>query len=109
MSSEIEIAGGNFESEVLKSSVPVLVDFSATWCGPCQKIAPIVEQLAEEFSGRAKVAKVDVDTNQELATQYGIMSVPTLLIIKGGEIVNKWIGFTSKQTLVDALEAAIQA
>ncbi|RJP19272.1 MAG: thioredoxin [Candidatus Omnitrophota bacterium] len=109
MSSEIEIAGGNFESEVLQSSVPVLVDFSATWCGPCQKIAPIVEQLAEEFSGRAKVAKVDVDTNQDLATQYGIMSVPTLLIIKGGEIVNKWIGFTSKQTLVDALEAAINA
>lgn len=107
MSNTIVITGANFETEVLQSAVPVLVDFSATWCGPCQKIAPIVDELAEEYSGRAKVASVDVDNNQELATRFGIMSVPTLMIVKEGEIVNKWIGFTSKQVMMDALDTAI--
>ncbi len=109
MSNEIEIAGGNFETEVLQSDVPVLVDFGASWCGPCQKIEPIVEELANEYSGKAKVAKVDVDNNMELATQYGIMSVPTLMIVKGGQVINKWIGFTAKQTLAEALDAAISS
>ncbi|MEW6235656.1 MAG: thioredoxin [Candidatus Omnitrophota bacterium] len=104
-----EISGSNFNSEVLQSTAPVLLDFSATWCGPCQKIAPIVDELAKDFSGRAKVFKVDVDNNQELASQYGIMSVPTLMIIKGGEVVNKWIGFTPKATLSEALEATISS
>jgi len=107
MSSAIEIVGGNFETEVMQSKVPVLVDFSAVWCGPCQKIAPLVEELADAFQGRAKVAKVDVDNNQELATQFGIMSVPTLMIIKDGKVINKWSGFTSKQTLADSIETAI--
>ncbi|MBN2326142.1 MAG: thioredoxin [Candidatus Omnitrophica bacterium] len=107
MSNTIEITGDSFETEVLKSNIPVLVDFGASWCGPCQKIAPIVHELAEEYAGRAKVATVDVDNNQELATRFGIMSVPTLMIVKGGETVNKWIGFTSKQALVEALDAAI--
>ncbi len=109
MSSTIEIAGANFETEVMKSDVPVLVDFSATWCGPCLKIAPLIEELASEFDGRAKVAKIDVDNNQELATQFGIMSIPTLMILKNGQVVNKWIGFTSKQALADALEASIDS
>jgi len=104
-----EISGNNFNSEVLQSNIPVLLDFSATWCGPCQKIAPLVEELAKDFSGRAKVFKIDVDNNQELASQYGIMSVPTLMIIKGGEVVNKWIGFTPKATLSEALEATISS
>jgi len=104
-----EISGNNFNSEVLQSNIPVLLDFSATWCGPCQKIAPLVEELAKDFSGRAKVFKIDVDNNQELASQYGIMSVPTLMIIKGGEVVNKWIGFTPKATLSEALEAIISS
>ncbi|HQH70810.1 MAG TPA: thioredoxin [bacterium] len=107
MSHSIEIQGGNFETEVLQSEVPVLVDFSASWCGPCQKVAPLVHELAGEFAGRAKVATVDVDTNQDLAMRYGVMSVPTLMIVKGGEVVNKWIGFTSKQVMSDALETAI--
>ena len=107
MSNAIEISGGNYETEVLQSPVPVLLDFGATWCGPCQKIAPIIDELAKEFQDRAKVAKVDVDNNQELAGKFGIMSVPTLVIIKSGEIVKKWVGFTNKQALVDALEAVI--
>lgn len=107
MSNTIEITGDSFETEVLKSNIPVLVDFGASWCGPCQKIAPIVHELADEYAGRAKVATVDVDNNQELATRFGIMSVPTLMIVKGGETVNKWIGFTPKQSLVEALDAAI--
>ena len=107
MSNAITINGGNYETEVLQSNVPVLVDFGASWCGPCQKIAPIIHELAGEFEGRAKVAEVDVDNNQELASQYGIMSVPTLMIVKNGEVVNKWVGFTQKQTLVEALEAAL--
>ncbi len=107
MSNTIEITSANFETEIMKSDVPVLVDFGATWCGPCQKIAPIVHELAEEYVGKAKVATVDVDNNQELATRFGIMSVPTLLIIKGGEIENKWVGFTPKQTMVEALDAML--
>ena len=107
MSHAIEISGGNYETEVMQSTVPVLLDFGATWCGPCQKIAPIIDELAQEFQGRAKVAKVDVDNNQDLAGQFGIMSVPTLAIIKDGQVVKKWVGFTQKQALSDALEAVI--
>ncbi len=102
-----EISSDNFKSEVMESEVPVLLDFGASWCGPCQKIAPLVDELAQEYNGRAKVFKVDVDNNQELATQFGIMSVPTLVVIKNGEVVNKWIGFTPKATLAEALDAAI--
>ena len=107
MSNAIEINGGNYETEVLQSEKPVLVDFGASWCGPCQKIAPIIDEMAGEFEGRAKVAKVDVDNNQELADQYEIMSVPTLMIVKNGQVINRWVGFTQKQTLTEALEAAI--
>ncbi|MDX9755803.1 MAG: thioredoxin [bacterium] len=107
MSNAIEINSGNYESEVLQAQVPVLVDFGASWCGPCQKIAPIIDELAAEFQGRAKVVAVDVDNNQALAGQYGIMSVPTLMIIKNGDVVQKWVGFTQKQILSDALNAAI--
>lgn len=108
MSNAIEINGGNYETEVLQANVPVLVDFGATWCGPCQKIAPIIDELAADFQGRAKVAKIDVDNNQDLAGQYGIMSVPTLMLIKNGDVIQKWVGFTQKQTLSEALNAAIE-
>lgn len=107
MANAIEISGSNFDTEVLQSDIPVLVDFSATWCGPCQKIAPIVEGLAEEYAGKVKVVTIDVDNNQDLATKYGVMSVPTLMIVKGGDVINKWIGFTPKQTLAEALDAAL--
>jgi len=107
MSNTIEIAGANFESEVLQSDVPVLVDFSATWCGPCQKLAPIVEELANDYDGKAKVVTVDVDQNQELAIKYNVMSVPTVMLMNNGEVANKWIGFTSKQDLSKAIDEAI--
>lgn len=107
MSEAIKIEGGNFEQEVLQSSVPVLVDFGADWCGPCVKLEPVIDELAREFAGRAKVARVNVDTNQDLATRYSVMSIPTLVIFKNGEEINKWIGFTAKDTLARGLEEAL--
>lgn len=107
MSNAPEVATATFESEVIHSSVPVLVDFSATWCGPCQKMAPLIDELASEYDGKAKIVKVDVDNSQDLATKYGVMSVPTIVLLKGGEIVNKWTGFTPKQTLADAIDGAV--
>ncbi|MGC9326667.1 MAG: thioredoxin [Candidatus Hinthialibacter sp.] len=107
MANTIEITDNSFETEVLKSTMPVLVDFGAEWCGPCVKIAPIIDELAGDYAGRAKVVTVDVDQNQEIASRYGIMSIPTLMIIKDGKTINQWIGFTTKQTLAEALDAAI--
>lgn len=107
MSNAPEVASATFESEVIQSSVPVLVDFSATWCGPCQKMAPLIDELASKYDGKAKIVKVDVDNSQDLATKYGVMSVPTIVLLKGGEIVNKWIGFTPKQTLADAIDGVV--
>lgn len=103
----IAITPENWESEVMQSEVPVLVDFGAEWCGPCQRLAPFVEELADDFSGRAKVAKVDVDQNQSLAQQFNVMSVPTVKIFKGGEDLRTWIGFTPKETLAQGLEEAL--
>lgn len=100
---EITLTAANFEEEVLKSDKTVLVDFWATWCGPCRMIAPIVAQLAEEKEDTLKVGKIDVDQEQELAIRYGVMSIPTILIFKNGEIANKQIGYCSK----DALEALL--
>ena len=82
----------DFDTEVLKSSTPVLVDFSATWCGPCQMMGPVMEQLAAEFEGKAKVAKVDIDESADLAAKYGIMSVPSLVFFKNGEIKDQVVG-----------------
>jgi thioredoxin 1 len=93
----------SFDTDVLKSDVPVLVDFWATWCGPCQRITPIVEELAAEFAGKAKVGKLNVDENQEAATEYGVQSIPTLLIFKGGEVVDRVIGAVPKRVLQEAL------
>ncbi len=107
MSNAPEVATATFESEVIQANVPVLVDFSATWCGPCQKMAPLIDELASEYDGKAKVVTVDVDNSQDLATKYGVMSVPTIVLLNGGEIVNKWIGFTPKQALADALDGVV--
>lgn len=93
----------NFKSEVLDSDIPVLVDFWAVWCGPCKMLAPTIEQLAKEFEGKAKVGKVNVDDNQQLAAQYGIMSIPTIIIFKGGKVVEQFIGVQPKGVYVDAL------
>ena len=94
---EVKITTQNFEEEVLKSEKPVLVDFWAIWCGPCKMIAPIIEEVAEEYSDKIKVGKINVDEEMELAIKYGITSIPTLLLFKGGEVVKKTLGYMSKE------------
>lgn len=84
----------NFESEVLKSDVPVLVDFTATWCGPCKALAPIVEKFADSFSGKVKVGKLDIDDSPEITAKYGVRSVPTVIIFKGGQKVTQHVGLS---------------
>ncbi len=93
----------NFEGEVLKSGIPVLVDFWAEWCGPCKMIAPIVDELSDELSGKMKVTKLNVDDAQEIAAKYNIMSIPTLLIFKGGEPVEQIVGAMSKDQLLEKI------
>ncbi len=102
-----EFTDGNFKSEVIDSDIPVLVDFWAVWCGPCRMIAPIVEELAGEFEGRVKVGKLDVDNNQQSAMTYGVRSIPTLLIFKGGKVANTIIGAVPKAKIVQAISAAL--
>lgn len=94
--SEINLSSKNFEEEVLKSEVPVLVDFYATWCGPCKMVAPIISKIAEEYEGRVKVGKVNVDDENELAMKYQIQNIPTLILFKAGEPVKSLIGLNSK-------------
>ncbi len=97
----VEVTDSNFQTEVLKSEKPVLLDFWAEWCGPCKMIAPVVEELAKEFDGKLKVGKVDVDSNQQTSMQYGIRSIPTLLIFKGGKVVDQLIGAVPKKMLAE--------
>jgi thioredoxin 1 len=99
-----EVTDANFESEVLKSDLPTLVDFWAIWCGPCKQIAPTVEFLAEEYKGRVKVAKMDVDHHQITPQQYGIRSIPTLLIFKGGKVVSQLVGAMPRSKLEAELQ-----
>ena len=103
---EYTFTSENFEEEVLKSDVPVLVDMFATLCGPCKMMAPVVAQLAEEYKGSVKVGKLDIDQNVDIVAQYKIMSVPTFLVIKDGEVVKKLIGAVSKEELVEAIGQA---
>ena len=104
---EIIVNAENFESEVLKSDVPVLVDFWATWCGPCKMLAPVVAQVAEKYEGKIKVAKIDVDDNTELAMQYGVESIPTLKIFKGGEVAAETMGFKPLPQLAQWIDSNI--
>ena len=107
MSEPITLTDENFAHEVLESEVPVLVDFWAVWCGPCRMVAPVVEALAGEYQGRAKVAKLDVDSAQKTATEYGIRSIPTLLIFKGGKVADQVIGAVPKKQIVEKLDAVL--
>lgn len=105
----VTLTDGNFETEVLNSSQPVLVDFWAAWCGPCRMIAPVIEELAGEFEGRAKIGKMDVDQNQQFPFKYGVRSIPTLLIFKDGQVVDQVVGVVPKKVLAEKLMAHVPA
>lgn len=100
---EIILTEATFENEVIKSDVPVLVDFWATWCGPCRMLAPIIEEIANEYEGKAKVCKVNVDEQPALAAKYGIMSIPTLILFKNGEVAEKTVGLKTKDQIKEIL------
>lgn len=100
------ITDSNF-AELLAAGQPLVIDFSATWCGPCKKLAPIIEELAGEYEGRVTVGKCDVDENEELCARFGIRNVPTVLFIKGGEVVDKHVGAAPKQTIADKINALL--
>jgi len=103
----IEITDDNFETEVVNSDLPVLIDFWAVWCGPCKMIAPIVEELATEYDGKAKIGKLDVDSNQQTSIKYGVRSIPTLLLFKDGELKETIIGAVPKTNIVEKLKALV--
>jgi thioredoxin 1 len=103
----VTITDDNFEEEVLKSDKPVLIDFWATWCGPCRIIAPIVEEMATEYEGKAKIGKLDVDSNQQTSIKYGVRSIPTLLLFNDGELKETIIGAVPKAQLVGKLESVL--
>lgn len=104
MSAVQQFGVNDFDAEVLKSDIPVLVDFWAAWCGPCRMVGPVVEEIAQDFAGRLKVGKVNVDENRTLAAKYGIMSIPTLIIFKNGQEEERLIGYQSKGELAAAIE-----
>jgi len=103
----LEITDANFEELVMNSDKPVMLDFWAVWCGPCRMIAPIVEEMSTEYDGKAIIGKVDVDNNQEVAMKYGIRNIPTVLFIKGGEVVDKQVGAGPKPAFTAKLDALL--
>lgn len=106
MANVTELTDQTFQSEVLQSSVPVLVDFWAPWCGPCRMIAPIIEELARDNSGAIKVAKINIDDSPNVAASYGVSSIPTLMLFKGGEVVDRFVGVQPKSRLQGAIDEA---
>jgi len=103
----IELTDAEFDSVVNGSDVPVLVDFWAPWCGPCKMLTPIIEEIANEYAGRAKVCKVNTDDNRDSAIDFGIQAIPTLILFKGGKVEKKWVGLTSKKDIVSAMESLL--
>ncbi|MDJ0845202.1 thioredoxin [Crocosphaera sp.] len=104
MSAAVPVSDSSFKADVLESDVPVLVDFWAPWCGPCRMVAPVVDEIAEQYSGQVKVVKLNTDENPNTASQYGIRSIPTLMIFKGGQRVDMVVGAVPKTTLASTLE-----
>jgi thioredoxin 1 len=107
MSNVLELNETNFETEVLQSEVPVLVDFTAVWCGPCKKLSPILEEIAQDYDGKLKVAKVDVDQARAPAARYGVMSVPTVLLFVNGQVKDQVVGAVPKTTLTDKIARVV--
>ena len=103
----VEITDSNFETTILKSDKPALVDFWAVWCGPCRIVGPIVEEIASEYDGRAVVGKLDVDTNRETAVKFGIQAIPTLLLVKDGQIADRIVGAVDKNSIKSKLDALL--
>jgi thioredoxin 1 len=107
MAADLALSSAQFEEKVLKSDIPVLIDFWAPWCGPCKAIGPTIEQLATEYDGKAKIFKVDVDENPDLAAQYNIMSIPALLVFKDGKEAGKIVGHAAKPKIADLIDRAL--
>ena len=103
----IELTDATFDDLVKESQVPVLVDFWAPWCGPCKMLAPMLEELATEYEGKAVICKLDTDDHRDSAIEYGISAVPTIILFNSGEMINKWVGLTSRDDIADALDAIV--
>ncbi|MBN2062529.1 MAG: thioredoxin [Deltaproteobacteria bacterium] len=100
----LQVSDGTFESEIINSDIPAIVDFWAEWCGPCKMVGPVVEELAEEYKGKIKVAQMDVDQNRETPAKFGIRNIPTLIFFKGGEVINTIIGAQPKSSIEEELK-----
>lgn len=107
MSLVVKVDDASFDSEVLQSGAPVLVDFSATWCGPCKKLEPLIAEIAGEYDGRLKVVKIDVDSARETAAKFGVMSVPTVILFQGGTVKDQVVGLVSKRALTDRVDKVL--
>jgi thioredoxin 1 len=103
----LEITDKDFQEKVLESDIPVLVDFWAAWCGPCRMVGPIIDELNAEYEGKAVIAKMDVDQNQEFAAKYGVRNIPTVLFFKNGEMVNRQVGVAQKETYKEAIDSLL--
>jgi thioredoxin 1 len=104
---DLVLTDANFEEEVIRSDLPVLVDFFATWCGPCKMMAPVLDELAKEYKGKLKVGKLDIDENQTTSQNFGIMSIPTIMLFKGGKTVSSLVGFRPKEALIAEIKKVI--